>query len=352
MRKQRLRRQTGFPLLCGLIVGLLGLLLTVQLSAAATPTPTPSPNPSQGEGDLQGDVVKECQECHLDVARHWSASPHAHAFDGDTFQERWTGLGEPGECLVCHTTGYQPSTGAFAAAGIQCQGCHGEATADHPPAPVPIRADTEYCGVCHTTTLSEWRLSGHAASAVGCADCHDPHSQQALFAEPDELCLNCHAEALEEHADDIHLTKGVGCVACHALTLPPDVTPVDGIKPTGHTFTISATTCVACHTDTLHAGSALPGYEHGAAGQAEETAGTPAGQTEEVAATPGDPLSAEQRLQAVEAALASRNLSLLFQGAVVGLVLGGTTAWFVSQNARRAAEEDQDDQEERHDRAE
>lgn len=340
MRKQRYCTRAGFPLLCGLIVGLLGLLLTVQLSAAAPPgqteeaTPAPSADPSQGEGD-----VKECQECHLDVARHWSDSPHAHAFDGDAFQERWTGLGEPGECLVCHTTDYQQSTGAFAAEGIQCQGCHGEATADHPPAPVPIKADTEYCGVCHTTTLSEWRLSGHAGADVGCAGCHDPHSQNALFAEPDELCLNCHAEALGDHADDVHISQGVGCVECHALVIPPAEPPIDGITPTGHTFTISPATCVACHTDTLHTGAALPGYEQGAAAAGETVAGeaTPAAGTAAIQGAAGQ-LTAEQRLQATEAALASRNLALLFQGAVVGLVLGGTTAWFVSQNARRAAE--------------
>ena len=44
--------------------------------------------------------------------------------------------------------------------GIQCAGCHGETPAEHPPAPVEIRADTEYCGICHTTTLGEWRLTG------------------------------------------------------------------------------------------------------------------------------------------------------------------------------------------------
>ena len=46
-------------------------------------------------------------------------------------------------------------------------------------------------------------------------------------------------------------------------------------------------------------------------------------------------LSPEQRIQTLEASLASRNMALLFQGAIVGLVLGGTTAWLVSQNMKR-----------------
>lgn len=359
MRKQRYYTQAGFPLLCGLIVGLLGLLLTVQPSAAAPPEQTDEPTPATGEAldeALVGEA-RECQECHLDVARHWSASPHAHAFDDPVFQDRWTGLGEPGECLVCHTTGFTQSTGEFAAEGVQCRACHGEATADHPPAPVPIKADTEYCGVCHTTTLGEWRLTGHSAADIGCSGCHDPHNQNALFAEPDELCLNCHEESMGEYLEDLHVQKGIGCVDCHALVIPPEVEPVDGIVPTGHTFTITPGTCVACHTDALHAGFSLPGYEHGAAAAGEAAAGeaTPAAGTVALqeaalqeAALQGaaGQLTAEQRLQATEAALASRNLALLFQGAVVGLVLGGTTVWFVSQNARRAAgngEEESDD---------
>ncbi len=43
----------------------------------------------------------------------------------------------------------------------------------------------------------------------------------------------------------------------------------------------------------------------------------------------------EQRLQALEAALASAQLARLFQGGIIGLVLGGSTAWFVARNVRR-----------------
>ncbi|HWQ84836.1 MAG TPA: hypothetical protein VN363_09725, partial [Anaerolineales bacterium] len=46
-------------------------------------------------------------------------------------------------------------------------------------------------------------------------------------------------------------------------------------------------------------------------------------------------LTAEQRLQALEASMASQQLSTLFQGGVIGLVLGGTTAWFMASNTRR-----------------
>jgi len=54
----------------------------------------------------------------------------------------------------------------------------------------------------------------------------------------------------------------------------------------------------------------------------------------------------EQKLQTLEAALANRNVTLLFQGGVLGLVLGGSTAWFVANNVReqREQEEEEDDE--------
>jgi len=42
----------------------------------------------------------------------------------------------------------------------------------------------------------------------------------------------------------------------------------------------------------------------------------------------------------LETALASQNVTLIFQGGIVGLVLGGSTAWFVAQNIRAGRRED------------
>ena len=345
MKKRYLDITTVLPLLAGLTIGLISLFLTVQLATASPPV-APTEQTDEPADEPLPEPVKDCQECHLDVTEHWSHSPHAHAFDDPVFQERWAGLGEQEECLVCHTTDFQQSTGEYAAEGVQCQACHGEATADHPPAPVPIKADTEYCGICHTTTLGEWRLTGHSTSDIGCTDCHDPHNQQALFEDPDEMCLNCHEDSMGDYLEDMHVQKGIGCVDCHALVIPPDEIPDDGIVPTGHSFTITPGTCVACHTDALHAGFSLPGYENGAASATgDDTTFQVSDKTADEDAEPGgrEELSPEQRLQTLEAALASQNMSLLFQGAVVGLVLGGSTAWIVAQNVRKGREDKSND---------
>jgi hypothetical protein len=334
--------------LAGLTVGLLSLLFTVQFVSASSQLQTEDEPPP-----VELYTAKECQECHLDVTNHWSSSAHAHAYDDPVFQTRWVGMGEPGECLTCHTTGYSPSTGEFDIEGISCQSCHGAVAKDHPDAVVPILADTEYCGTCHTTTLGEWHLTGHASSEIGCTDCHDPHSQDPLFEVADDMCLNCHEESMGDYLEDTHHSKDIGCVDCHALVIPPEVPPEDGIVPTGHAFTITPATCVACHTDSLHAGFSLPGYENGATaavnGDAEtiEVLDETGAASEEVSeeADVEEEFTPEQRVQALEAAIASQNVTLLFQGGVVGLVLGGSTAWIVATNVRRGKKETDDDEE-------
>lgn len=273
-------------------------------------SPSPQETTPAAENPTDEPELQACQECHLDIANNWADSPHAHAFDDPAFQEKWTSLGEKGECLACHTTNYRHTTGEYEAEGVECKACHGEVSTEHPPEIVPIEANSEYCGSCHTTTLGEWRLTGHGSEGIGCMDCHDPHSQGSLFAVADDMCLNCHQETMGNYLEDLHIEKGIGCVDCHALVIPPERMPEDGIVPTGHAFTITPATCIACHTDTLHAGFSLPGYEQGAK--------VANGETEPVAAASPTPVAyppsrsggttPEQQIQTLEAALASRNV--------------------------------------------
>jgi hypothetical protein len=104
---------------------------------------------------------------------------------------------------------------------------------------------------------------------------------------------------------------------------------------------------VACHTDALHAGFSLPGYEHGAVAYTEANGITTTITTE----TPHDgtvpeveTLTPEQQIQTLEATLASRNITTLFQGAIVGVVLGGSTAWIVARNVRRSPADENEEE--------
>jgi predicted CXXCH cytochrome family protein len=339
MKKTALHKRLILPLSVGLLVGIAAMLLTVGLASAASPLPV--------SAHAQGADAQWCGECHLNIASSWENSTHAHAYNDPFFQERWQAMGSPGSCLGCHTTNYQASSGEFAAAGVSCEACHGQVNPDHPPAPAPVKDDAAYCGTCHTTTLGEWRLTGHAAAGVGCSSCHDVHSQKAMFEDPDEMCINCHKDSMGPYLEDLHIQKDIGCVDCHALVIPPEVPPADGIVPTGHAFTITPGTCVACHTDALHAGFHLPGYEKGA-----KDANNHPGETGEPkpTRTVSNPelriLDLETQLIASQAAVASRTMTMIFQGGVVGLVLGGSTAWVIANNVRRGRKEEDEAEDE------
>ena len=54
-------------------------------------------------------------------------------------------------------------------------------------------------------------------------------------------------------------------------------------------------------------------------------------------------LTTEQRVQALEAALASTRLSTLFQGGIIGIVLGGITVYYLGRNREQTEETENDD---------
>jgi hypothetical protein len=331
---ERQMKQSLSPLVIALACGVLVAFVSMAIFVGAA---WASPVTQEAGEETVG--YQECAACHPNVNAAWENSTHAHAFDNQNFQENWQAVGNAGDCLLCHTTGYKATTGQYSAEGITCEACHGEVVVGHPPAVVPVRADTEYCGQCHPITLGEWRLSGHAFENVGCTNCHNPHSQEPRFENPDEMCINCHKDSIGDHKDDVHIGIGIGCVDCHALVHDPEIPPIDGLKPTGHTFTITPQTCVACHTDTLQVGRPLPGYERGAKEVAltlPEEPQLPVLIAEyTVPGSGGAGLAPEQQIQALQAALASTRLTTLFQGGIVGLVLGGMTAYLVAMNARR-----------------
>jgi predicted CXXCH cytochrome family protein len=306
----------------------LALLAAAMPAYAQEPTPAGCLTPDPVLGCAPPSAPPECTECHLDVAAQWGASPHAHAFDAADFQARWTGAAMPGDCLVCHTTGYDPATGGYAAEGVKCAACHTPPPGEHPPAIFSVQGSAEACGACHPITLAEWRLSRHAGEAVDCLDCHDPHSQGARFATSDALCLDCHAEDVAAaegtplgHQDNLHLARGLACVDCHTLAVPAAEPASDGLQATGHAFTVNAGACLACHTDTVLAGTPLPGYEQGAAAAISATPGPALTGTPAPTLTPG-PVT-------MDPPAGNRGLAPLLGGSLLGIVLGGGGAWLV-----------------------
>ena len=134
MNKISYNKQWLYPLISGLTVALLCIFFSAALVFAQD-----GEEPEEPVNEII--TTSECQECHLDISNHWENSPHANAYVNEAFQEKYTDLGEPVECLACHTTGFNLSTGSFDQEGVACESCHGAVKTDHPPEPVPLLAD-------------------------------------------------------------------------------------------------------------------------------------------------------------------------------------------------------------------
>jgi len=162
--------------------------------------------------------------------------------------------GRLGDCLTCHTTGYDTVSGQTGAAGVTCQACHESAGQEHPPATMSVRVSSEACGECHVNTLKEWQLSGHGQRGVECTACHQSHSQTLRIQPANELCGSCHGRRREDMAHSSHTRANLTCTSCHMPANPAATVTEDigGVGTIGHTFSVGSQICAQCHEDQIH----------------------------------------------------------------------------------------------------
>src|SRR5665648_200766 len=109
--------------------------VTLVVASAQTPDPT---NPVATTQAQQGTTESRCGNCHSDYQNAWFTGAHGHASSDPVFAESWNSQGKPGACLVCHVTGYDPTTATWEQDGVSCEACHGPVVADHPKEPMPV----------------------------------------------------------------------------------------------------------------------------------------------------------------------------------------------------------------------
>jgi predicted CXXCH cytochrome family protein len=227
--------------------------LTLAIARAQTDA-APIPGPAQDDSN--------CTACHTEFEVKWQEGPHGQAGSDPVFVDEWTGQGKPGACLVCHTTGYDPASGAWESDSITCEACHGEAPADHPKSPMPVDRSPDLCGRCHSDTRfgwQDWQGSTHYQRGMSCTTCHDPHSAALKLTGPrdgsgytdgSQLCINCHQEASMNFPYTAHHEKGVACVDCHLNHLEDSEREAHSMAD--HSFQANLATCNKCHADQMH----------------------------------------------------------------------------------------------------
>ena len=203
-----------------------------------------------GSSQQEGPVRTDCNECHESTVTHWEVSAHGQAMADPAFQAAWQERGSPAECLVCHTTNFDPETGTWEADGIGCATCHSGQTGPHPETPMPTDPSSRLCGSCHIDTHDEWQVSAHGEGELSCSKCHNPHTTSIKAGSIGDLCISCHNEEGFHYGYTGHAKEGLLCTDCH---LSVSDSPIgEGHGKRVHTFSVSLDTCNECHVHEMH----------------------------------------------------------------------------------------------------
>jgi len=301
-----------------------GLILDSPVGVIAA---SPDKPPEQESGYAGSE---SCAKCHEEIHSEWEDTLHANAFTSPIFQRDWHELSDQTSCLECHTTGYDSQSKGYAEEGVTCEACHGPFQPTHPAEPMPVTPNAELCKNCHQTTTDEWMASVHGQEEIFCEACHNPHSQTPMADSVTGLCTNCHKERGDSFTHGTHANAGLECSNCHMYTAPRTEDPIMGLVPTGHTFSVGSDACVGCHQDTVHTRDELIKISGGELIEQEVT-------LEDLEKIVTDQ---DQKITSLEAQNNVRLYSGLIQGAIVGLVVGGTAAWVVSRRIEVVEVED------------
>ena len=190
---------------------IIGLCFAFSFAFATSVLVKAEPSPVNNDENPELD----CQVCHPAFYASWENSRHGQAMKDPTFKQAWEEQGEVPECLVCHTTGYDPSTNTWISDGITCEACHSPIQENHPAEPMPSDRSANLCGNCHEETLFEWQVSAHRETDLVCVDCHGQHSTSLKTEDSQSLCSNCHRERASNYGHTAHSVEGLNCADCH-----------------------------------------------------------------------------------------------------------------------------------------
>ena len=229
----------------GMIFAIPLMILTYALAMAAGQSPSDVPASTSAQ------EATDCSVCHAEFQAAWEASAHGNATSDPAFQLAWERAGKDGDCLECHTTGYDATTGTWQADGITCVACHNPVPANHPLEPMGSDRSSQMCGKCHTEAYFQWQVSGHRAGGLDCYGCHDPHGTKLKAENSAILCANCHRDRSSNFTHSAHSAQGLNCASCHLANT------VQGANGQGHgakdhSFFVSLDTCNNCHVYQMH----------------------------------------------------------------------------------------------------
>jgi hypothetical protein len=165
--------------------------------------------------DLEYSGPESCEACHPKQYSEWISTNHSQAFDDPIFREQWEEKGQPGECLECHTTGYDLESNTFQFEGVTCEVCHGAGTT------MSINTSKELCQQCHTgTRAKQIEIGTHGLAGATCVNCH-MYKESHTFKPRAEACAQCHTKS------DIHTRKVIPDLRSEVSDLQNQIPPLE-----------------------------------------------------------------------------------------------------------------------------
>jgi hypothetical protein len=162
------------------------------------------------EAQFAGD--NQCFVCHQAEWTAWNKSKHAHAYDAlAKIAKNPAGRNFDGECIICHTVGYEYQTGYLNEKktphlkNVQCESCHG-------PGSLHVAEESANTGKKgaaqthkHALLLSPWKVDGKGmmpstTKLEAMLKEKDPAKRQGMMTESEnrvylsvyQTCAKCH----------------------------------------------------------------------------------------------------------------------------------------------------------------
>lgn len=162
------------------------------------------------EAQFVGDT--QCFTCHQAEWAVWSKSKHAHAYDAlAKIAKHPVGRNYDGECIICHTVGYEYQTGYLNEKktpnlkNVQCEACHGPGSLHVAEEVANASKAARQQSHKHALVLSPWKIDGKgmmpaASKLEEMLKEKDPAKRQGMMSEAENraylsvfrTCFHCH----------------------------------------------------------------------------------------------------------------------------------------------------------------
>ncbi|HEX3150214.1 MAG TPA: multiheme c-type cytochrome [Gemmataceae bacterium] len=165
--------------------------------------------PNHAKAEYVGDA--KCVACHKDEMAVWQKTKHAGAYNAlAVLAKNPKGRNFDGECIICHTVGYDFKTGFVNQKqtpnlmNVQCESCHGPSSLHVDEETVNLKKNK---GQTHafTMSLSPWKVNGQGAMP-------SLKRLEAMVKEPDPTKREAILTPAENHT---YLAVYQVCYKCH-----------------------------------------------------------------------------------------------------------------------------------------